>query len=61
MELTLKMDDDTVIRSKQLEITISSMSTKNGTFARIGLSFFTDNAKFVDALFTEMRKKARFL
>ena len=61
MELTLKMDDGTVIRSKQLEITISSMSTKNGTFARIGLSFFTDNAKFVDALFTEMHKKARFL
>ena len=62
MELTLKMDDGTVIRSKQLEVVMTSMSTiKNGTFARIGLSFFTDNAKFVDALFTEMRKKARFL
>ena len=48
------MDDGTVIRSKQLEITISSMSTKNGTFARIGVSFFTDDTKFVDALFTEM-------
>ena len=57
MELTLKMDDGTVIRSKQLEVTMISMSTtKNGTFARIGLSFFTDNAKFVDALFTEMHK-----
>ena len=61
MELTLKMDDGTVIRSKQLEITISSTSTKNGTFARIGVSFFTDDTKFVYALFTEMRKKARFL
>ena len=58
MELTLKMDDGTVIRSKQLEVVMTSMSTiKNGTFARIGLSFFTDNAKFVDALFTEMRKR----
>ena len=57
MELTLKMDDGTVIRSKQLEVVMTSMSTtRNGTFARIGLSFFTDNAKFVDALFTEMRK-----
>ncbi len=57
MELTLKMDDGTVIRSKQLEVTMTSMSTtKNGTFARIGLSFFTDNAKFVDALFTETHK-----
>lgn len=55
------MDDGTVIRSKQLEITISSMSTKKGTFARIGVSFLTDDTKFVDALFTEMRKKARFL
>lgn len=55
MELTLKMDDGTVVRSKQLEVVMTSMSTtKNGTFARIGLSFFTDNAKFVDALFTEM-------
>lgn len=57
MELTLKMDDGTVIRSKQLEVTMISMSTtKNGTFARIGLSFFTDNTKFLDALFTEIRK-----
>lgn len=57
MELTLKMDDGTVIRSKQLEVTMTSMSTtKNGTFARIGLSFFTDNAEFVDALLTEMHK-----
>lgn len=56
MELTLKMDDGTVVRSRQFEITISSMSTKNGTFARIGLSFFTDNAKLVNALFTEMNK-----
>lgn len=57
MELTLKMDDGTVIRSKQLEVTMTSMfTTKNGTFARIGLSFFTDNAKFVDALFTETHK-----
>ena len=56
------MDDGTVIRSKQLEVVMTSMSTtKNGTFARIGLSFFTDNAKFVDALFTEMHKKARLL
>lgn len=54
MELTVKMDDGTVVRSKQLEITISSTSTKNGTFARIGVSFFTDNAKLVNALFTEM-------
>ena len=37
----MKMDDGTVIRSKQLEITIS---------------FFTDNAKLVNALFTEMHK-----
>lgn len=57
MELTLKMDDGTVVRSKQLEITMTSISTtKNGTFARIGLSFFTDDGKFVDALFTEIRK-----
>lgn len=57
MELTLKMDDGTVVRSKQLEITMTSISTtKNGTFARIGLSFFTDDGKFVDALFTEMHK-----
>ena len=62
MELTLKMDDGTVVKSKQFEITMTSISTtKNGTFARIGLSFFTDNAKLVNALFTEMRKKARFL
>lgn len=55
MELTLKMDDDTVIRSKQLEVVMTSMSTtKNGTVARIGVSFFTDDTKFVDALFTEM-------
>ena len=57
MELTLKMDDGTVVRSKQLEITMTSISTtENGIFARIGLSFFTDNTKFVDALFTEIRK-----
>ena len=62
MELTLKMDDGTVVKSKQFEITMTSISTtKNGTFARIGLSFFTDDTKFVNALFTEMRKKARFL
>lgn len=61
MELTLKMDDGTVIRSKQLEITISSMFTKNGTFARIGVSFLTDDTDFVDALLTEKHKKARFL
>ena len=60
-KVALKMDDGTVVRSRQFEITISSMSTKNGTFARIGLSFFTDNAKLVNALFTEMNKKARFL
>lgn len=52
----MKMDDGTVVRSRQLEITSSSMSTKNGTFARIGVSFFTDDTKFVDALFTEMHK-----
>lgn len=57
MELTLKMDDGTVVRSKRLEITMTSISTtKNGTFARIGLSFFTDDGKFVHALFTEMNK-----
>ena len=57
MELTLKMDDGTVIRSKQLEVTMTSMSTtKNDGIARIGISFFTDDAKFVNALFTEMRK-----
>ena len=57
MELTLKMDDGTVIRSKQLEITMTSMSvTKNGCIARIGISFLTYDAKFVNALFTEMRK-----
>lgn len=51
------MDDGTVVRSKQFEITMTSISTtKNGTFARIGLSFFTDNAKLVNALFTEMHK-----
>lgn len=57
MELTLKMDYGTVVRSKQVEITMTSMSTtKNGTFARIGLSFLTDDAKFVNALLTEMHK-----
>ena len=56
-ELSLTLSDGTVIRSKQLELKMTSMSTtKNDGIARIGISFFTDDAKFVNALFTEMRK-----
>ena len=56
-ELILTLSDGTVIRSKQSEVAMTSMSTtSNDGIAIIGISFLTDDAKFVNALFTEMRK-----
>ena len=51
------LSDGTVIRSKQLELKMTSMSTtKNDGIARIGISFLTDDAKFVNTLFTETNR-----
>lgn len=56
-ELILALSDGTVIRSKQLEVAMTSMSTtSNDSIAIIGISFLTDDAKFVNALLTEMHK-----
>lgn len=56
-ELILALSDGTVIRSKQLDVEMTSMSTtSNSGIAIIGISFLTDDAKFVNALFTEMNK-----
>lgn len=56
-ELSLTLSDGTVIRSKQSELEMTLMSiTKNGGIVRIGISFLTDDAKFVNALLTEMHK-----
>lgn len=51
------LSDGTVIRSKQSEVAMTSMSTtSNDGIAIIGISFLTDDAKFVNALLTEMHK-----
>lgn len=56
-ELILALSDGTVIRSKQLEVEMTSMSTtSNSGIVIIGISFLTDDAKFVNALFTETYK-----
>lgn len=56
-ELSLTLSDGTVIRSKQSEVAMTSMSTtSNDGIAIIGISFLTDDAKFVNALLTEMHK-----
>ena len=56
-ELSLTLSDGTVIRSKQSEVAMTSMSTtSNSGIAIIGISFLTDDAKFVNALLTEMHK-----
>lgn len=56
-ELSLVLSDGTVIRSKQSEVAMTSMSTtSNDGIAIIGISFLTDDAKFVNALLTEMHK-----
>lgn len=56
-ELSLVLSDGTVIRSKQSEVAMTSMSTtSNDGIAIIGISFLTDDGKFVDALFTEIHK-----
>lgn len=53
----MTLSDGTVIRSKQLEVAMTSMSTtSNDSIAIIGISFLTDDAKFVNALLTEMHK-----
>nr|DAH93614.1 MAG TPA: hypothetical protein [Bacteriophage sp.] len=56
-KLSLALSDGTVIRSKQLEVEMTSMSTtSNSSIIIIGISFLTDDAKFVNALLTEMHK-----
>lgn len=56
-KLILALSDGTVIRSKQLEVEMTSMSTtSNCGIAIIGISFLTDDAKFVNALFAGMHK-----
>ena len=53
----MALSDGTVIRSKQLKVEMTSMSTtSNSSIIIIGISFLTDDAKFVNALLTEMHK-----
>lgn len=48
--------DGTVIRSKTLEVDLVSVSTMYDNVVKVGISFLTDDAKFVNALLAEIHK-----
>lgn len=55
-ELSLTLSDGTVIGSKTLEVDLVSVSTMYDNVVKVGISFLTDDAKFVNALLAEIHK-----
>lgn len=56
MELTLKLDDGTIIASGNFKVESSSLDFLNGDCVKVDVSFLTNNAKAINALFAELHR-----
>lgn len=56
MELTLKLNDGTIIASENFKVESASLDSLDGDRVKVGVSFLTNNAKAINALFAELHR-----
>ena len=56
MELTLKLNDGTIIASENFKVESSSLDFLNGDSVKVDVSFLTNNPKAVNALLAELHR-----
>lgn len=57
MELTLKMDDGTIVTSEHFETESVSIDFLNGGCTKVNVSFLTNDTATINALYAIMHKE----